>query len=60
MMTETPFDAVSLSPRDSSGPSTRRAIAGSARKPIARLVTVIPSWAPESCDESVRSALETL
>ena len=32
--------------------STRSAIAGSARKPIARLVTVIPTWAPESWVES--------
>ena len=36
----------------SSGPSMSSAIAGSARKPIARLVTVMPTWAPESCVES--------
>ncbi len=35
-------------PAASSGPSTSSAIAGSARKPMARLVTVMPTCAPES------------
>ena len=35
-----------------SGPSMRSEIAGSARKPIARLVTVMPTWAPESWVDS--------
>ena len=42
--------------RRSSGPSIRSAIAGSARKPMARLVTVMPTWAPESWVDSERSA----
>ena len=39
-------------PSRSSGPSMRSETAGSARKPMARLVTVIPTWAPESWVES--------
>ena len=39
-----------------SGPSMRSETAGSARKPIARLVTVMPTWAPESWVDSDRSA----
>ena len=42
--------------RASSGPSIRSAIAGSARKPIARLVMVMPTWAPESWVDSERRA----
>ena len=34
--------------------SMSEAMAGSARKPIARLVSVIPTWAPDSCVESER------
>ena len=43
-------------PAAASGPSMRSEIAGSARKPIARLVTVMPTWAPESWVDSERSA----
>src|SRR5215218_5448201 len=43
-------------PTDSRGPSMRSAMAGSARKPISRLVSVMPSWAADSCVDSVRSA----
>ena len=39
-----------------SGPSISSAIAGSARKPIARLVIVMPTWAPESWVDSDRRA----
>ena len=34
-------------------------MAGSARKPIARLVMVMPTWAPDSWVDSERSALST-
>ena len=51
--------APSGTPADSSGPRIRCETAGSARKPMARLVTVIPTWAPESCVDSERSALCT-
>jgi hypothetical protein len=34
-------------------------MAGSARKPMARFVSVIPTWAPESWVDSERSAVET-
>ena len=40
----------------SAGRRSASAIAGSARKPIARLVTVMPTWAPESWVDSERSA----
>ena len=43
-------------PAAARGPSMRSEIAGSARKPIARLVTVMPTWAPESCVDSDRRA----
>ena len=43
-------------PSRSSGPSMRSETEGSARKPIARLVTVIPTWAPDSWVERLRSA----
>ena len=46
-------------PIASSGGEISSAIAGSARKPMARLVTVMPTWAPESCVESDRSAAST-
>ena len=41
------------------GPEISREIAGSARKPIARLVIVMPTWAPDSWVDSERSALST-
>ena len=47
---------LSGTPADANGSSMRSAIAGSARKPMARLVTVMPTWAPESCVDSERSA----
>ena len=43
-------------PREVSGPSTSWEMAGSARKPIARLVTVMPTCAPDSWVERLRSA----
>ena len=43
----------------SSGPSISCAIAGSARNPMIRLVTVTPTWAPESCVDRVLSAIRT-
>ena len=43
-------------PAAASGPSMRSEMAGSARKPMARLVTVMPTWAPESWVDSERSA----
>ena len=46
-------------PIASSGGEISSAIAGSARKPMARLVTVMPTWAPESCVDSERSAAST-
>jgi hypothetical protein len=46
-------------PAPSSVGEIRSAMAGSARKPMARLVTVIPTCAPESCVESVRRAART-
>ena len=55
-------DAVHRAGRDaeaSSGPSMSRAIAGSAMKPMSRFVIVMPSCAPESCVERLRSALST-
>ena len=45
-------------PTASSGGEISSAIAGSARKPMARLVTVMPTWAPESCVDSERSAAQ--
>ena len=47
------------SPAAVNGPSTSSAMAGSARKPIARLVTVMPTWAPDSWVESDRRAVCT-
>ena len=46
-------------PAASRGPAISVAIAGSARKPIARLVTVMPTCAPESWVDSDRSAFWT-
>jgi hypothetical protein len=46
-------------PADSSGPRIRCETAGSARNPMARLVTVMPTWAPDSWVESDRRALCT-
>ncbi len=46
-------------PQPSRGGEIRSEIAGSARKPMARLVTVMPTWAPESCVERLRSAAST-
>ncbi len=51
--------APSGTPADVSGPSISRAIAGSARKPIARLVTVMPTCAPDSWVDKPRSAFWT-
>ena len=51
--------APSGTPADSSGPRIRCETAGSARNPMARLVTVMPTWAPDSCVESDRRALCT-
>jgi hypothetical protein len=51
--TEAERAATSPTPASTSGGPTRAAIAGSARKPMPRLVTVIPSCAPESCVERV-------
>ena len=59
IVTATPWTAPDGTPRLSSGPSMSFAIAGSARKPMSRFVIVIPSWAPESCVERLRSALST-
>ena len=58
-VTATPGAAVSGTPAAASGSSSSRATAGSARKPIARLVMVMPSCAPDSCVDSVRSADRT-
>ena len=46
-------------PALSSGPSISCAIAGSARNPMIRLVTVTPTWAPESCVDRDLSAIRT-
>ena len=51
--------APSGTPADSRGPRIRCDTAGSARNPIARLVTVMPTCAPDSCVERVRRALCT-
>ena len=59
MATEMPDTAPEGTPRSSSGPSMSSAIAGSAMKPISRLVSVMPSWAPESCVERLCSASRT-
>ena len=45
---EIPDTAESGTPSAASGATRREAMAGSARKPMARFVTVIPSCAPES------------
>ena len=42
-----------------SGVSSRLAMAGSARKPMTRLVRVTPTWAPESWVDRLRSAVRT-
>ena len=47
-VTEMPGTAPSGTPTAVSGPSSSDAIAGSARKPMIRLVRVTPIWAPES------------
>ena len=57
--TATPETAPSGTPMAVSGVSSRLAMAGSARKPIARLVTVTPTCAPESCVDRCRSAVRT-
>ena len=54
--TATGLTAPGGNPAASSGPSMSSAIAGSARKPIARLVIVMPTWAPESWVDSERRA----
>ena len=54
--TATGRTAPSGTPAARSGPSMSSAIAGSARKPIARLVIVMPTWAPESWVDSERRA----
>ena len=46
-------------PAERNGPEISREIAGSARKPIARLVTVMPTCAPDSWVDSDLSALST-
>ena len=56
MATATGATAPSGTPRARRGPSMRSEIAGSARKPIARLVIVMPTWAPDSWVDSERSA----
>ena len=56
MATASGRTAPSGTPTASRGPSISSAIAGSARKPIARLVMVMPTWAPESWVESDRRA----
>ncbi len=55
----TPDTAPSGTPALVSGPRTRSAIAGSARKPISRLVSVMPTCADESCVDRWRSAVCT-
>ncbi len=50
------LDPPSPSPRSSNGPCSRVPKAGSAKNPMARLVIVIPSWAPLSWVESERRA----
>ena len=57
--TETPGTALSGRPVAVSGVSRSVAIAGSARKPMTRLVSVTPTWAPESCVDSDLRALRT-
>ncbi len=57
--TATPSTAAAGTPSDSNGESIARAIAGSARKPIVRFVSVIPSCAADSCVDSERSAAST-
>ncbi len=52
-------DGARRQPGGSSGPAIRSAMAGSARKPMARLVIVMPTWAPESCVDRVRRAFWT-
>jgi hypothetical protein len=47
------------SPASVSGPTIRAAMAGSARNPMPRFVTVMPSCAPESCVDSVFIARST-
>ena len=59
MATEMPDTAPEGTPRSSSGPSMSSAIAGSAMKPMSRFVSVMPSWAPESCVERLCSASRT-
>ena len=54
--TATGWTSPSGRPAEVSGPSISSAMAGSARKPMARLVTVIPTCAPESWVERERNA----
>ncbi len=56
---ETDRAAASPRPTAPSGPRSRAAIEGSATNPTARLVTVMPSWAPDSWVDSVRRAART-
>ena len=58
-VTATPGTAPSGTPAAVSGSSIRLAMAGSARNPMIRLVRVMPTWAPESWVERVRSAVRT-
>ena len=57
--TATGCTAFSGSPRARTGPLIKREMAGSARKPMARFVIVMPTWAPDSCVDSERRARST-